>query len=262
MKKFIALVFVLTYSTIYSQSKKEQIQSLNFKIDSLNTIINNNNIRFNEEVNNLKKENLQLSNAISKDKITFEEKISSVNDSLSRLKNININLNAKISKQKELIELFNDAFTIENRDFDVYKDSKLFSQLCFINYLYYGNIKISKSFSTNRSGIVYGNRFIHSFISDSDKLIFDTEVKKYLKYYYENFSTNPPQYLKLENENIYDLIYSELIQSKIAFEPHKIENMSDYHNSYYRYFGKNDIEYILDSIRRQPINDKLNLNFK
>jgi hypothetical protein len=55
MKKKLALIFVLTFSTIYSQSKKEQIQSLSFKIDSLNTIINNNNIRFNEEVNNLKK---------------------------------------------------------------------------------------------------------------------------------------------------------------------------------------------------------------
>ena len=166
-----------------------------------------------------------------------------------------------ISKQKDLIELFNDAYTIENRDFDVYKDSKLFSQLCFINYLYYGNIKISKSFSTNRSGIVYGNRFIHSIISDSDKLIFDNEVKKYLKYYYENFSTNPPQNLNFSENiyiNVYDITYSELMDSKIAFEPHKIENMSDY----YTYLRRNDIENILDSIRRQPINDKLNLNFK
>ena len=72
MRKLIFIVLLLIFNTIYSQSKKEQIQSLSFKIDSLNTIINNNNLRFNEEVNNLKKENLQLSNAISKDKITFE----------------------------------------------------------------------------------------------------------------------------------------------------------------------------------------------
>lgn len=260
MKKKLVLGLVLTFSTIYSQSKKEQIQSLNFKIDSLNNVIKNNNLSFNEEVNNLKKENLQLSNAISKDKITFEEKISSVNDSLLILNNFNKNLNVKISMQKDLIELFNDAFTIENRDFDVYKDSKLFSQLLFISIIY-RNIKFEKDFSTNRYGIVYGNRFIHSIISDSDKLIFGNEVMKYLKYYFENFSTNPNEYLKLENENIYDLIYSELIQSKIAFEPHKIENMSDYHNSYYRYFEKNDIKNILGSIR-QPTNNNVKLNFQ
>ena len=172
MKKKLVLVLVITFSSIYSQSKKEQIQSLNFKIDSLNNVIKNNNLSFNEEVNNLKKENLQLSNAISKDKITFEEKISSVNDSLSLLKNINKNLNAKISKQREIIELFNNAHYIENRGFDPYKDSKLFSQILFLRLLYHFE-KIDEYFGSTYYGVVLGNRLVNANPTEIEK--------KYLK---------------------------------------------------------------------------------
>jgi hypothetical protein len=212
MKKYITLVFVLTFSTIYSQSKKEQIQSLNFKIDSLNTIINNNNIRFNEEVNNLKKENLQLSNAISSDKITFEEKISSVIDSLSLLKNINKNFKAKISKQKELIELFNNALSIEDREFDAIKDAKLYSQILFLKMLYYPRNKISKY--EVYFHLIIGNRLINAKPTDDEKKIFEKEMYDNYVYFLENFSNvKQSEIKKLESEwkmNMFDVIVENL----------------------------------------------------
>jgi len=246
MKKFIALVFVLTYSTIYSQSKKEQIQSLNFKIDSLNTIINNNNIRFNEEVNNLKKENLQLSNAISKDKITFEEKISSVNDSLSRLNNININLNAKISKQKEIIELFNNALSIENRGFDPYKDSKLFSQILFLRLLYHFE-KIDGYFGSTYYGVVLGNRLVNANPTEVEKKIFEDEVQKHLNYYVDNFSNynlNNKERLTKEIIRItFDDIVGQLNDVRDWFEPQDS-------NKNYNYLV-NNIKHILSKIENE-----------
>lgn len=222
MKKFIALVFVLTYSTIYSQSKKEQIQSLNFKIDSLNNVIKNNNLSFNEEVNNLKKENLQLSNAISKDKITFEEKISSVNDSLLILNNFNKNLNAKISKQQEIIELLNNALSIENRRFDPYKDSKLFSQILFLRLLYHFD-KIDGYFGSTYYGVVLGNRLVNANPTEVEKKIFEDEASKHLIYYVDNFSDyNIKNIEKLTEEKLgitYDGIVDQLNDVRDYFEP-------------------------------------------
>jgi hypothetical protein len=246
MKKFIALVFVLTYSTIYSQSKKEQIQSLNFKIDSLNNVIKNNNLSFNEEVNNLKKENLQLSNAISKDKITFEEKISSVNDSLSLLKNINKNLNAKISKQKEIIELFNNALSIENRGFDPYKDSKLFSQILFLRLLYHFD-KIDGYFGSTYYGVVLGNRLVNANPTEVEKKIFEDEVRKHLNYYVDNFSNyNLYNKERLTKEIIritFDDIVGQLNDVRNWFEPQDS-------NKNYNYLV-NNIKHILSKIENE-----------
>lgn len=222
MKKKLVLGLVLTFSSIYSQSKKEQIQSLNFKIDSLNNVIKNNNLSFNEEVNNLKKENLQLSNAISKDKITFEEKISSVNDSLSLLKNINKNLNAKISKQREIIELFNNAHYIENRGFDPYKDSKLFSQILFLRLLYHFD-KIDGYFGSTYYGVVLGNRLVNANPTEVEKKIFEDEVRKHLNYYVDNFSNyNIINKERLTKEIIritFDGIVGQLNDVRDWFEP-------------------------------------------
>jgi hypothetical protein len=212
MKKFINLVFALTFSTIYSQSKKEQIQSLNFKIDSLNNVIINNNIRYNEEVNNIKKENIQLSNAISKDKITFEEKISSVNDSLLILNNFNKNLNVKITKQKELIELFNNALSIEDREFDAIKDAKLYSQILFLKMLYYPRNKISKY--EVYFHLIIGNRLINAKPTDDEKKIFEKEMYDNYVYFLENFSdVKQSEIKKLKSEwkmNMFDVIVENL----------------------------------------------------
>jgi hypothetical protein len=222
MKKKLVLGLVLTFSTIYSQSKKEQIQSLNFKIDSLNNVIKNNNLSFNEEVNNLKKENLQLSNAISKDKITFEEKISSVNDSLLILNNLNKNLNVKISKQREIIELFNNALYIENRGFDPYKDSKLFSQILFLRLLYHFD-KIDGYFGSTYYGVVLGNRLVNANPTEVEKKIFEDEVRKHLNYYVDNFSNyNIINKERLTKEIIritFDGIVGQLNDVRDWFEP-------------------------------------------
>ncbi len=242
MKKKLALIFVLTFSTIYSQSKKEQIQSLSFKIDSLNTIINNNNIRFNEEVNNLKKENLELSNAISKDKITFEEKISSVNDSLLILNNFNKNLNVKITKQREIIELFNNALSIENRGFDPYKDSKLFSQILFLRLLYHFD-KIDGYFGSTYYGVVLGNRLVNANPTEVEKKIFEDEVRKHLNYYVDNFSNyNLINKERLTKEIIlitFDGIVGQLNDVRDWFEPQDSNKNYNYLiNNIYRILRK------------------------
>jgi hypothetical protein len=251
MKKKLALIFVLTFSTIYSQSKKEQFQSLSFKIDSLNTIINNNNLRFNEEVNNLKKENLQLSNAISNDKITFEEKISSVNDSLLILNNFNKNLNVKISKQLEIIELFNNALFIENRGFDPYKDSKLFSQILFLRILYHFD-KIDGYFGSTYYGVVLGNRLVNANPTEIEKKIFEDEVRKHLIYYVENFSDyniNPNIQIKIaEGKDLtklgltFDKIVKQLNDVRPWFEPYIIGK---------EYALINNIDRILSKIEKE-----------
>lgn len=246
MKKKLVLVLVLTFSSIYSQSKKEQIQSLNFKIDSLNNVIKNNNLSFNEEVNNLKKENLQLSNAISKDKITFEEKISSVNDSLLILNNFNKNLNVKISKQREIIELFNNALYIENRGFDPYKDSKLFSQILFLRLLYHFD-KIDGYFGSTYYGVVLGNRLVNANPTEVEKKIFEDEVRKHLNYYVDNFSNyNIINKERLTKEIIritFDGIVGQLNDVRDWFEPQDS-------NKNYNYLI-NDIEHILKKIENK-----------
>ena len=223
MRKLITIVLLLIFNTTYSQSKKEQIQSLNVKIDSLNTIITINNIRFNEDVNNLKKENLQLSNSILKDKITFEEKISFINDSLSKLNNINKNLNAKINKQKELIELFNNALSIEDREFDVYKDSKLFSQIFFLRLLYHFD-KIDGYFGSTYYGVVLGNRLINAKPTDVEKKIFEDELRKHLIYFVENFSDYNTQNKDRLTQQILAITFYDIVNQlntvKDWFEPY------------------------------------------
>ena len=245
MRKLISIVLLLIFNTTYSQSKKEQIQSLNFKIDSLNTIININNIRFNEEVNNLKKENSQLSNSISNDKITFEEKINSVNDSLSLLIKINKNLNAKISKQREIIELFNNALYIENRGFDPYKDSKLFSQILFLRLLYHFD-KIDGYFGSTYYGVVLGNRLVNANPTEVEKKIFEDEVHKHLIYYVDNFSDyNIKNKERLTGEIIiftFVDIVKQLNDVRPWFEPYVIGK---------EYILINNIDRILSKIERE-----------
>lgn len=259
MRKFTFIVLLLIFNTIYSQSKKEQIQSLSFKIDSLNTIINNNNLRFNEEVNNLKKENLQLSKAISNDKITFEEKISSVNDSLSILKNVNKNLNVKIIKQKELIELFNNALSIEDREFDSFKDSKLFSQILFLRLLYHFD-KIDGYFGSTYYGVVLGNRLVNANPTEVEKKIFEDEVRKHLIYYVENFCDGDIQFNDKLKEEIFsnrstipfDIIVKQLNMVRDWFEPYDINK---------KYYLINDISRIFLKIKSERFNNRKKIKF-
>jgi hypothetical protein len=252
MKKKLALIFVLTFSTIYSQSKKEQIQSLSFKIDSLNTIINNNNIRFNEEVNNLKKENLQLTNSILSEKITFEEKISSVNDSLLILNNFNKNLNVKITKQREIIELFNNALSIENRGFDPYRDSKLFSQILFLRLLYHFD-KIDGYFGSTYYGVVLGNRLVNANPTEVEKKIFEDEVHKQLIYFLENFSVSDMPFNDKWKEEIiritFDSIVKQLNMVRDWFVPYDINK---------KYYLINDISRIFRKIESDRFKEREN----
>ena len=242
--KFHLLTLIFSMNLSYSQSKKEQIQILNYKIDSLNNVINNNNIKLNEEIGNLKKENLKLSNFIIKDKIAFEAQIKIKNDSIISLNDINKNLNLKIIKQKEIIELFNNALAIENREFDAYKDSKLFSQILILLGLYHFE-KIDGYFSSTYYGVVLGNRLVNAKPTEVEKKIFADEVYKYLIYFAENY-TDYDKKINVSNEEkkslSFDKIVDQLNDAREFFEPY------DFNKKYYL---SNNIENILSTIDRQ-----------
>lgn len=240
MKKIIFMVLIFIFSTSYSQSRKDQIQTLNFKMDSLYNVITTNNIKYNQEINNLKKENLQLSNSIVSDRIAFEEKINIINDSLYLLNNINKNLNVKNSKQKELILLFDNALSIENREFDPYKDSKLFSDILFLNLLYHFD-KIDGYFISTYYGVVLGNRLVNAQPTDAEKKIFEDELQKYMIYFLDNFNydkNKKDEMIKDIADIKFDDIVKQLNDVRPAFEP-------DY------YLINNNINWIFSKIKNR-----------
>ena len=238
--KFHLLTLIFSMNLSYSQSKKEQIQILNYKIDSLNNVINNNNIKLKEEIGNLKKENLKLSNFIIKDKIAFEAQIKVKNDSIISLNDINKNLNLKIIKQKEIIELFNNALAIENREFDAYKDSKLFAQIVILLGLYHFE-KIDGYFSSTYYGVVLGNRLVNAKPTEVEKKIFADEVYKYLIYFVKNY-TDYDKRINFSIRFTFDSIVEQLNDAREFFEPY------DFNKNYYL---SNNIEDIFSRIDRK-----------
>ena len=112
--------------------------------------------------------------------------------------NKNENLQDKIVKLNEIIELFNNTLSIDIREFDVLKDSKLFAQYLFLDLLYNGD-KMDGYFSSTYFGVVYGNRLLNAKLTDSEKIVFHNEVLKNLKYIGQNFI----EFETVESENYY-----------------------------------------------------------
>jgi hypothetical protein len=127
----------------------------------------------------------------------------------------------KIVKHKELIELFNNTLTIENREFDVYKDSKLLSQIHFLQNLYYPSVNKISTYNVYYSLVLF-NRLVNAKVTDTEKKIFLEEFSARKKYLVENFSNNYDNFKKKYNEtdftmleefdakNIFDQIVEEL----------------------------------------------------
>ena len=96
-KIILFVLFGLSLNSAYSQNKKEQIEAMNFSIDSLKTIVNANNIVLNErniDISNYKIEIVKLNSNISQ----LNSEISNAKDLLSnkdlelqsRLKELNL----------------------------------------------------------------------------------------------------------------------------------------------------------------------------
>ena len=230
----ITLIFSMNLS--YSQSKKEQIIYLNNKIDSLNNVLSNKQFKIDSlknistdkqsKIDSLVSSNFDIAKQNRVYMIEIEKKLKNANDSLLMVINKNENLQNKIGKLSEIIELFNNTLSIDIREFDVHKDSKLFAQYLFLRLLYHFD-KIDGYLSSTYFGVVFGNRLINAKLTDSEKIIFHNEVLKNLKYIGQNFiefetiESENYYFNNLQNEintHLFDDIINQLNQARPAFE--------------------------------------------
>lgn len=243
MGKFTFVTIVLIFSNIYSQSKKTQINNLNLKIDSLNEVIYKSNLKTNKVIDSLENEIFSINKKLN----NYEKE----NENQLRIKNnFIIELNSKIrscidqsSKQRELILLFNEAHSMEDRKFDAYKDSKLFSQIFFLRLLYHFD-KIEANLGSTYYGVVLGNRLINANPTEEEKQIFTKEINNNLDYFIDNFTQNNDQKKEfkemLKKEKItFDVIVNQLNNVRDWFEPYNLIK---------KYYLINSIDRILNRI--------------
>lgn len=255
-KNIIYLSLIIININVLAQNKKEQIQILSNKIDSLNMVLKSNNIKFTKDVDSLKTINLSIKKKYKESEFALEKNLKQKTDSLDFLKNINKYNLLNINKQKDLIELFNNSLSIEKRDFDLYKDSKLFAQIFFLQGIYHFD-KVDGSFASTYYGVVLANRLINIKLTENEKQIFYKEFLINFKYIIENYTNSPPEINKfinnLENTtDFFDSIVSQLNMVRTWFEPYNFNE---------KYYLINDIERILKkSIYINRFNLKLNLN--
>lgn len=185
--KTLVIFILLVFSNSFSQSKKEQIILLNSNIDSLNIILNKNKNEYLKNIDSLIRENSKLNLELKNLQIIKKNELKSKTDSIILVKVDNENLKNKINNKSRLIELFINSLTLENREFDLYKDSKLSAQLFFLNLLFVRE-KIKVYLPTTPYGVLLGNRLLNSNLKDDNKKIFDNEFNYYIKDYLDNFS--------------------------------------------------------------------------
>jgi hypothetical protein len=102
-------IFILLNSNFFSQSKKEQIQMLNARLDSLKMIEINENKSFIEEKNNLTKEFniLQLQNELLTDSIkSVQNQMMSLDNELRETRNETIRIKNELNGIKDSIDLY------------------------------------------------------------------------------------------------------------------------------------------------------------
>jgi hypothetical protein len=102
-------IFMLLNSNVYSQSKKEQIQILNARLDSLKIIEINENKSFIEQKNNLTIEFniLQSQNGLITDSIkTVQNQIMSLDNEIRETRNETIRLKNELNGIKDSIDLY------------------------------------------------------------------------------------------------------------------------------------------------------------
>ena len=120
MKFINALIFFTICSFVYSQSKKEQIETLSIRIDSLIEVLN-----FEKKSNKIQNETLNLKLDSLKGLIT-NEKQSNLNNSttISELNSNNKSINSELSKLNQelaLIKLKNDSLNVMRSELEKLK---------------------------------------------------------------------------------------------------------------------------------------------
>lgn len=120
MKFINALIFFTICSFVYSQSKKEQIETLSIRVDSLIEVLN-----FEKKSNKIQNETLNLKLDSLKGLIT-NEKQSNLNNSttISELNSNNKSINSELSKLNQelaLIKLKNDSLNVMRSELEKLK---------------------------------------------------------------------------------------------------------------------------------------------
>jgi len=114
IRLFSVFVFICLFDLNYfSQSKKEQIEILYKRIDSLNEVLKNNSIHFIQKIDS-------LGNQQQKKLSDLDKKLTELETNLERLKNDNI----EIIKQNSQLKLHNDSLlsSLTNRSLKKSKD--------------------------------------------------------------------------------------------------------------------------------------------
>ena len=131
MKIQLALIFLFFYTFSFSQNKKKQIEYLNFKLDSLNYVIEQERTSFSNQVD-VASQNLKKANKRSTKKITeLTEELRETKSQLEFLKKDQKLKQQEISNQKNKIQKLNDSISKLKTILD---DSKM-SEIDFPDFL-------------------------------------------------------------------------------------------------------------------------------
>ena len=123
MKKFFALIFLSIVISSFSQNRKKKIEILNFRLDSLNQVLNNERLSsaIKRDQQNLKV--TELENQIGILVLDLKKK----NEEIQRTRNELENLNLELSKKQD--ELFRKQIENENAKKESVKKSILIDSL-------------------------------------------------------------------------------------------------------------------------------------
>ena len=147
MKKLIFVsIQLILINIVFAQSKKEQIQSLTFRVDSINAILSSERNVFAQKEQGYTSKISNLENQIS----LLKSEIELINKKSSNKEVENENLKNELTKRKNEIEILNQRIIIiKDSLFNVikntvdYQDANLEKQVCWKNISDYDTVRIN-----------------------------------------------------------------------------------------------------------------------
>lgn len=196
--KFI-LVLILPFGIINAQTKREQIALLNYKIDSLNTVISDDRAAFNKERNERDNQLQGLKNEIDKLKTSLEMMGLIMIEKQSRIDSISALLNEKMHVESELKKAQIKIKTLLNDNFNqTTKIEELENQL----------IEINSTFTISNSIIFKLNQKINNY--QLEIIFYPKEIEN--EYYQGTCTVN-----FIKDEELWSFSYSDFNLSKSLF---------------------------------------------
>ena len=110
--KILLLTFIISTSSVIAQSKKEIIEILNTRIDSLNIEIKKRDVRYEQEAISYSKNNQTLTSQIK----DLEDNLKSAKMDFDSLQRINNHLNENHLKLQNQLGILNDSIAKLNRE--------------------------------------------------------------------------------------------------------------------------------------------------